>query len=270
MAIPESRERLIESFEQAQRYHADGQFEQAIEIYTHLLDQVPGQVSILVQRGLALQEAGDLDGAIADYNRALTLDPDYGPAYYGRGWARGKQGNYAGELADAECGLALDPDNAGMYYRRRGHAYHGLRDFEKALGEYTRALDLAPNDEGTRYNRALCYQDMGDFARALADLDAVLVSDPDWGWALVARARVRLDMGDAKGAHDDLSSAIEHNPANAEAWYERGRLFEKIKAYDEADADYARAGALDSQFERKSDRGLIGNSVAALRWLWKR
>ena len=81
---------------QAQRYHADGQFEQAIEVYTHILAQRPGQVPILVQRGLALQEAGDHDASVADYDRALVLDPDYGPAYTGAaGRAGGKATTWA-------------------------------------------------------------------------------------------------------------------------------------------------------------------------------
>lgn len=112
MTLSESRERLAESFDRAQQYHADGQFEQAIEVYTHILDQLPEHVPLLVQRGLALQESGASDGALADFGRALVLDPNYGPAYFGRGWARGSQGDHVGELADAERGLALDPQYA--------------------------------------------------------------------------------------------------------------------------------------------------------------
>jgi hypothetical protein len=67
MAILESRERLVESLDRAQQYHADCQFEQAVEVYTHLLARLSGQVPILVQRGMALQEAGDLDGAMLGF-----------------------------------------------------------------------------------------------------------------------------------------------------------------------------------------------------------
>jgi len=48
---------------------------------------VPDTAAEYTDRGWGRFEAGDLDGALSDFNAALALDADYGPAYLGRGWS---------------------------------------------------------------------------------------------------------------------------------------------------------------------------------------
>lgn len=130
---------------------------EAIRFYAQALAIEPDCVYVLVQRGLALQEEGNLTEAIEHYNKAIELDPEYGPAYYGRGWARNWQGDHEGELIDAQQGYELDPDNPGMYLRRIGAALSGLKRFDEAIEYYTKAIKIHPNDEGTIYNRGVTY-----------------------------------------------------------------------------------------------------------------
>jgi tetratricopeptide (TPR) repeat protein len=51
-------------------------------------------------RGLAKQDKGDLDGAIADYNRAIELDPKYFFAYNNRGNAKKDKDDLDGAIGD--------------------------------------------------------------------------------------------------------------------------------------------------------------------------
>src|ERR1700679_180188 len=51
-------------------------------------------------RGLAKQKKGDLDGAMADYDRAIQLNPGYADSYNNRGFARFMQSDLDGALED--------------------------------------------------------------------------------------------------------------------------------------------------------------------------
>src|ERR1043166_1930531 len=59
-------------------------------------------------RGNAKDAKGDLDGAIADYDRAIELDPKYASAYYNRGDAKDDKGDLDGAIADFKRATELD------------------------------------------------------------------------------------------------------------------------------------------------------------------
>jgi tetratricopeptide (TPR) repeat protein len=61
------------------------------------------------RRGNAYGKKGDLDRAIADYDKAIELDPKYVMAYNNRGIAYGKKGDFDSAIADLNKAIELDP-----------------------------------------------------------------------------------------------------------------------------------------------------------------
>src|SRR5690349_15739335 len=61
-----------------------------------------------LRHGLVRFSKGDLDGAIADYNRALEIDPKSAEAYVDRGKARQVKHDLDGAIADYESAVSLD------------------------------------------------------------------------------------------------------------------------------------------------------------------
>src|SRR3989344_6946387 len=72
-------------------------------------------------RGIAKRAKGDLNGAIADYNRALELDPRHANAYINRGYAKQVRGDHDGAITDYNRALKFDPQYA-LAYNNRGLA----------------------------------------------------------------------------------------------------------------------------------------------------
>jgi tetratricopeptide (TPR) repeat protein len=94
-------------------------------------------------RGAARHARGDLDGALADFDRALALNPRYPEAYNNRGAARHARGDLDGALADFDRALALVPRrDAATIYHNRGAARRG--DFDGAIADFSRALEIDP------------------------------------------------------------------------------------------------------------------------------
>src|SRR5262245_1026324 len=85
--------------------------------------------------GVTRRETGDLDGALADFNRAIAMDPRSAWAYFGRGTILGEQGKLDEAITDFDRAIELDPQfalayaNRGLARLRRGENYIAKKDF---------------------------------------------------------------------------------------------------------------------------------------------
>jgi tetratricopeptide (TPR) repeat protein len=87
--------------------------------------------------------AGDVAGAIGDYDHVLAVAPGHVRARYNRAVAREYQHDVPGALADMDALLAVSPDYA-YAYAMRGRYRATLGDVDGALRDWERALALLP------------------------------------------------------------------------------------------------------------------------------
>jgi tetratricopeptide (TPR) repeat protein len=139
-------------------------------------------------RGVEWRLKGDYERAISDYGDAIRLDPNYADAYYNRCIAYNRQQKFDLALSDCNRAIALGPTantlnatgneklsndrSKSDYYAQRGAVYHGRRELDRAIADYSEALRLYPKNIIALNNRARAYDDKGDSARARADRDA--------------------------------------------------------------------------------------------------
>jgi tetratricopeptide (TPR) repeat protein len=90
----------------------------------------------------------------------------------------------------------------------RGTVYGKLGQWDKAVHDFSRAIELDPKDAALRNNRALAYRELGR----------------QWDKALA-----------------DFSKAIELDPKDAAGSYNRGNAYKELRQWDKAIADYSRA-----------------------------
>ena len=67
----------------------------------------------------AKQVKGDLDGALADFNRAIELKPAFAVAYSNRSLVKEAKGDLTGALDDADMAVALNR-SLPVSYNNRG------------------------------------------------------------------------------------------------------------------------------------------------------
>src|SRR5262245_33490551 len=53
-------------------------------------------------------------------------------------------------------------------YHRRGIAYAAKRDFDRAIADYTKAIEIDPEHVGAYNDRGLAYTNKSDYQRAIA------------------------------------------------------------------------------------------------------
>ena len=132
--------------------------------------------------------------------------------------------------------------NLASAYFNRGIAYKNKADFDRAIADYTQAIQLNPKDAKPHVNRGNAYSDKGDFDRAIADYNEAIQLDPKFAFAYLNRGLANLFTGALPKAIADLNQASELDPkfAYAALWLDiadrrsnlPSRLPEAIKQID--------------------------------------
>lgn len=123
-----------------------GETEKALECFNAVIRESPSDPVLYVERAALLEQQGKIDAAIADYGAALKLDPQ-NPAYYNyRGLAWAQKGDalekdYVMAVADFTAAITLAPA-AAWAYANRGDVYAITMDFDKAVPDFKKAIEL--------------------------------------------------------------------------------------------------------------------------------
>ena len=259
-------------------YALQGKYAPAIADFTHYLEIEKKDSDSYCNRGLALVLQGQYDQGLADLNKALELTPNDPLALYFRGFAHFKQGRADAAKADYEKALRLNPElgerkgkgqteldtyplilqgkatalagPAGPSPEGAAHKKQALvaaqkGDYDTALAEFTKALQVDPKDAEVYNNRGSMYTFKGRYDLALADFTKTLELNPRYARAYYNRALAYYYQGNYDRAIADLTKAIELNPKDPEAYSNRGLAYDQKKDYDKAIDDFNMAMLLN-------------------------
>lgn len=99
-------------------------------------------------------------------------------------------------------------------FTNRGNARQAARDFEGAIADFTRAIELAPGELAPWFNRGNARSLSGKAAAAIEDYSEAIRIDPGYAAAYARRGLARQRAGDLEGAERDLGVAIRLAPAD--------------------------------------------------------
>ena len=210
-----------------------------------------------LEEGNKLYYAKDYHGAIKIYDEVLKFG-DYSEAYNNRGVAYDDLRQYERAIQDYNKAIQLDPNNAEAY-NNRGNAYaKGLKQYERAIQDYNKAIQLNPNDERAYNNRGISYRNLKQYERAIQDYDKAIQLNPNLYQAYNNRGNAYGNLGQYERAIQDYNKAIQLNPNYAEAYNSRGFTYYIMKKYDLAFKDANKALQLNSNLAECYDtRGCI-------------
>src|SRR6266496_605824 len=105
-------------------------------------------------RAMALTDDGQYDQAIELFTRVLSLQPDYPEAYLHRGRCYDRKADHDRAIADFNEAIRCNPTH-GKLYLMRGVAYQRREQYEECIADYTKALDLEPTLDAAQAQRSL-------------------------------------------------------------------------------------------------------------------
>ena len=121
-----------------------------------------------------------------------------------------------------------------------------MRQYERAIRDFDRALALQPGLVVAWRQRALAYRSKGDYERALADFEQAILLAPSDARLYTDRGVAYELLGDYASAIRDFNRAIAFKPNHASAIEGRGRTYFYLGNFAQAAADLQRGLALDS------------------------
>lgn len=156
------------------------------------------------EQGLILFESGDYAPAIEQFTKALRLSlGDLSETLLYRGICYAYLEAYERAMADFTGALQRNPYYPDAY-NERGNLLRHEGHVEAAVEDYTAALRLDAKHYAAYYNRALAYEILGNYEAAAADLNHTIELNPTIAPAYEVRGRVRANMRDFAGAIADL------------------------------------------------------------------
>lgn len=137
-------------------------------------------------RGQAKFGMEDYEGAVADFTLAIDFEPDEPFYYQQRGECLFFLGRAEEALTDFKTAQELDPEWDG--FELRGLAHSELMNFEEAVRDLTRAIEMTPAEVDLYLYRAEAYGGLPDLTAATADIrKARQLADEDGDEELVAQ-----------------------------------------------------------------------------------
>jgi adenylate cyclase len=156
-------------------------------------------------------EAGSL------YQKAIELDPSWARPYcympwipvqaMRNGWSENPEKSLELALEWAQKCYALDPNDYKTHWTL-GYVYLYLRDFDRAISEYERALALNSNDADFLAEMAVGLTLMGRPEQAIAQLKKAMRMNPrhpSWYWAVLGGAYYEV------GRYDEALATLKQN-----------------------------------------------------------
>lgn len=197
-----------------------GNSKQAIELANEALSLKNDLVLAVGVRGCAGSIfSTDYETARVDLEKAVRLDPMNTLFRIQLALVYGNLGekDLMKKAANDVLQSVTAPKTALEFYIK-GLSYHSLEDRDRAVSDYTKAIELNPRFVLAYVSRGTIYLNKADFNAAIRDFDKAVSLNPDTPLTYFVRGAGNLENGETDSAISDFTRAIELNPDYGRAY----------------------------------------------------
>lgn len=167
----------------------------------------------------------------------VAVGPQSADDYVQTGNKKYEKRDFDGAIADYTKAIELDPKNATAY-SNRGIMKKAKGDLDGAIADCTKAIELDPKYANAYNDRGHAKKAKDDLDGALADFTKAIELNPKYAVAYCNRGLVKYHKGDLDGAITDITTAIRINPKDADAYRKRGYVRYDQRSWKNALADF--------------------------------
>jgi tetratricopeptide (TPR) repeat protein len=132
-------------------------------------------------------------------------------------------------------------------YNNRGFAYCEIGQYDQAISDFSKAIEINPRLAPAYNNRGAAYLYTAQYDQAVSDLSKALEIDPRLAHAYNNRGWAYIKMEQYDEAVSDFNKTIEIDPRLAEVYFYRAIVYSLLEEYDKALLDAIKAQKLGYQ-----------------------
>lgn len=186
--------------------------------------------------------------ALVDYNKALELESDSRRALNSKIIVLLQTGQQKEAQKMIDEAIDKYPDHGDFYYSR-GILQNNKEKFSKAIEDFDMALELGLNADpyGIFVNRGFAFMGLGEFDNAIADFSKAVDLNPENGSGYHSRARAYYHIDNYEEAINDLKKSVELNQSNPVVYYDLGMAYLRIDDVSNACVNFQRSCQLGNK-----------------------
>lgn len=215
---PNSSDRLLWFQELGSSYLSQGDYDQAVELYSLAIKEFAEQPDLHISLGWALYERGDgVEVAQSEFEKAIDLDRNNGVGYYAIGSLMNREENFFESQKWLSQASELEPDNR-WYLLVYGNAVRSSGNLEKAIEVYEQIINKHPNYDRAYLELAQVYYllDHTDEAKWAIEKAIESASSPT-EWYYIRAGRIYKQAGEGEKALQYYYQALGIDPTNSTA-----------------------------------------------------
>ncbi len=203
----------------------------------YLLSATPQDVTLLKWRAAAYESDSKYKAAIVDRTTVIKLvggNSELASAYDRRSWPYRLTNQYQLALEDLNRAIELDAGTHSFFFNR-AQVFKKIKQTAKAIADYTSALALITNTDRSYadylYDRAKLYRQTGTPAKALADLNTVIAQDAKNSKSRGLRILILIEQKNSMQAVKELKKLKNSDPKYYKSFLPKAKaLYDKQKA----------------------------------------
>ncbi len=175
---------------------------------------VQAESETIADEGQRLLRSGNLDAALAEFERAIAINPELTVAYLGAGDIHRRSGDYTRAEESYREAARLEPNSFRAQYSH-GLSLQLLQRVSEAIRAYLRALAIDPDHFAANLNLAIAYLSIGEPGQGVAFAERAVGIRPDDGPARVNLAATYAAMdrhADAVIEYQQAAERMELSP----------------------------------------------------------
>lgn len=192
---------------------------------------------VLMMRGRAFAELGQVPQALNDYRAGLKIHPHSVALWNGFGNALSMKGEMNAARQSYLKALQFDPAS-GEAFNNLGTLYAATGMIDSALSVYQKALEYAVDTSPVYANLSIVYRKKGQLQRSIESAQKALAKDPNHLESLVASGQAFLASRRFAEAAQDFSKALRLSPNRFQLHFSLGQAYDGLGDVDGAVTSY--------------------------------
>ncbi len=182
---------------------------------------------IAVCSGLTYKRNRVWENEISLWSDVISKSPGKIRPYNERGIAYSANGDYDAAIIDFSRAVEINRNYADGFFNR-GVAFQTKKELTKAILDYSEAIRIAPNSLKAHINRGVAYYSNKEYEKAVSDFKRAIEVSPSDTMAYFHLANLYGNLGKNEQAIELYMEILKINSKNAAAYYKLGSLYNSI------------------------------------------